>query len=215
MMYAPYSCYVRVMLHSLEDFELPMRTAFPDKQDHPPLTPHLIPLLSAHPSSLAWTVLFQRQQRRRRRHRPPPYPSPGTQQAVFRSLDVGMALSDVAAAWALVCQDTVCWESCPRIGVDTHAGCLAPVHRHDGRGTRGGRVMSRHPSQGRGGASLPRRCYSFFFEFLSGRFPIALLALRRKQALTPTDDEMCTIRYDTSPHDSGLFVFLPGVCYFK
>ncbi|CAM9912535.1 unnamed protein product, partial [Ectocarpus fasciculatus] len=57
--------------------------------------------------------------------------SPGTQQAVFRSLDVGMALSDVAAAWALVRQDAVCWESCPRVGLDHSAGRL--ISLGDGR----------------------------------------------------------------------------------
>ncbi|CAM9796412.1 unnamed protein product [Ectocarpus sp. 8 AP-2014] len=59
--------------------------------------------------------------------------SPGTQQAVFRSLDVGMALSDVAAAWALVRQDGVCWESCPRVGLDHSARRLISL----GNGARG------------------------------------------------------------------------------
>ncbi|CAM9598768.1 unnamed protein product, partial [Scytosiphon promiscuus] len=79
--------------------------------------------------------------------------SPGTQQAVFRSLDVGMALSDVAAAWALVCQDTVCWESCARIGVDPHAGRLALLYTDDRRGSGGGRDMGASRSQERGDAS--------------------------------------------------------------
>ncbi|CAN0194837.1 unnamed protein product [Ectocarpus sp. 12 AP-2014] len=59
--------------------------------------------------------------------------SPGTQQAVFRSLDVGMALSDVAAAWALVRQDAVCWESLPRVGLDHSADRLISL----GDGARG------------------------------------------------------------------------------
>eukprot|EP00903_Cladosiphon_okamuranus_P015398 g14222.t1 len=54
--------------------------------------------------------------------------SPATEQAVFRSLDVGMSLSDVAAAWALACQDTVCWESCRRVGIDTCVGRIVPLH---------------------------------------------------------------------------------------
>lgn len=78
-------------------------------------------------------------------HGPPPRVSrhsPATQQAVFRSLDVGMSLSDVAAAWALACQDTVCWESCRRVGIDTSIGRIVPLHGGRGRrssGAAGGR----------------------------------------------------------------------------
>ncbi|CAM9245032.1 unnamed protein product [Pylaiella littoralis] len=61
---------------------------------------------------------------------------PGTQQALFRSLDVGMALADVTAAWALACQDAVHWESCPRVGIDASAGRVVPLH--DGGGAREG-----------------------------------------------------------------------------
>lgn len=59
--------------------------------------------------------------------------SPATQQAVFRSLDVGMSLSDVAAAWALACQDTVCWESCRRVGIDTSASRIVPLYNRGRR----------------------------------------------------------------------------------
>ncbi|CBN77031.1 expressed unknown protein [Ectocarpus siliculosus] len=74
--------------------------------------------------------------------------SPGTQQAVFRSLDVGMALSDVAAAWALVRQDAVCWESCPRVGLDHSAGRLISL----GDGARG-EETGENSSGRRGGSS--------------------------------------------------------------
>ncbi len=45
-----------------------------------------------------------------------------------------MSLSDVAAAWALACQDTVCWESCPRVGVDAFAGRIVPLPGGGGDG---------------------------------------------------------------------------------
>ncbi|CAN0469087.1 unnamed protein product, partial [Laminaria digitata] len=64
--------------------------------------------------------------------------SPGTQQAVFRSLDVGMALEDVAVAWALVCQDAVCWRRCSRVGIDASAGCIVPLDDDRGAGGDGG-----------------------------------------------------------------------------
>ncbi|CAM9825343.1 unnamed protein product [Sphacelaria rigidula] len=44
--------------------------------------------------------------------------SPGTHQAVFRSLDVGMSLNDACLAWALTCQDQVYWQYSPRLTAD-------------------------------------------------------------------------------------------------
>ncbi|CAB1108623.1 unnamed protein product [Ectocarpus sp. CCAP 1310/34] len=88
--------------------------------------------------------------------------SPGTQQAVFRSLDVGMALSDVAAAWALVRQDAVCWESCPGVGLGHSGGRLISLgdgaRREETEDSRSGRRGRRNSSSGsvEGPAGRPR-----------------------------------------------------------
>lgn len=85
-------------------------------------------------SLLGWLLYGKKKKKRLR--------SPRTHQAVFRSLDVGMALSNVAVAWALACQDTVHWERCSLIGIDPSAGRIVPVDCA-GRGSCGGGVYSK------------------------------------------------------------------------
>lgn len=75
-------------------------------------------------------------------------------------MDVGMSLSDVAAAWALACQDAVCWESCPRVGVDASAGRIVPLPGGVGAG---GAVGNGDYGRQAGAAGEPvLRCFCLF-----------------------------------------------------
>jgi len=66
-----------------------------------------------------------------------------------------MSLSDVAAAWALACQD-----SCPRVGIDASAGRIVPLPRGGGGwGAAGGALGNGCFGRHAGGAG--ERTYSF------------------------------------------------------